>query len=219
MLRNILYWAFTEEDITEMFQFLINNIYVSFGDKIFRQVIGIPMGCDCAPQVADLFLFAYEHDFISKKVIDKDPIVHKLKYCGRYIDDLSVPNADAEVCHVICNDIYPIDLEIVDTNPTNSCTSTFLDVEISVNNKSFHTKLYDKRRDFSFNVITFPNLRSNVPHKQSYGIFVGELYRICKSSSNVEDFKLEVKLLIKKLINQKFNKCLLLKKLREFFDV
>ena len=210
------HWAFTEEDITEMFQFLINNIYVSFGDKIFRQVIGIPMGCDCAPQVADLFLFAYEHDFISKKVIDKDPIVHKLKYCGRYIDDLSVPNADAEVCHVICNDIYPIDLEIVDTNPTNSCTSTFLDVEISVNNKSFHTKLYDKRRDFSFNVITFPNLRSNVPHKQSYGIFVGELYRICKSSSNVEDFKLEVKLLIKKLINQKFNKSLLLKKLRSF---
>ena len=207
------HWAFTQDDLIQMFQFLMENIYVTFGNKIYRQVIGIPMGCDCAPQVADLFLFWYEHDFVSKKVLDKDPIVHKLKHCGRYIDDLNAPNVDTCLSKVICEEIYPTDLEIIDTNPTDTIESTFLDMQINVSNGTFHTKLYDKRRDFSFNVVSFPNLRSNVPCNQSYGIFVGELFRLCKSSSKLDDFIIEVKALISKLIKQKFDKNTLYKRL------
>ena len=107
---------------------------------------------------------------------------------------------------MICEEIYPTDLEIIDTNPTDTMESTFLDMQINVSNGTFHTKLYDKRRDFSFNVVSFPNLISNVPSKQSYGIFVGELFRLCKSSSKLDDFIVEVKALISKLIKQKFDK-------------
>ena len=48
--------------IIEMLVWLIDNTYVSVGNKIFRQEIGIPMGTDCAPYLANLFLFAYEFD-------------------------------------------------------------------------------------------------------------------------------------------------------------
>ena len=34
-----------------------------FGSKLYRQIVGIPMGTNCAPLVADLFLFCYERDF------------------------------------------------------------------------------------------------------------------------------------------------------------
>ena len=45
----------------------MNSIYIIFRGKIYKQVMGIPMGCDCAPKVADLFLlYKYEHDNISK---------------------------------------------------------------------------------------------------------------------------------------------------------
>ena len=30
---------------------------------MYRQVVGIPMGTNCAPLVADLLLFCYERDF------------------------------------------------------------------------------------------------------------------------------------------------------------
>ena len=40
---------------------LIDNIFVKFGDKVFRQVIGIPMGTDCAPFLANLFLYSQEY--------------------------------------------------------------------------------------------------------------------------------------------------------------
>ena len=52
-------------------EFLIDNIFVRFGHSIHRQVIGIPMGTNCAPLIADLFLYCYESQFMSK--INKDP--------------------------------------------------------------------------------------------------------------------------------------------------
>jgi hypothetical protein len=47
-----------------MLDFLIDNIFVLFGGRVFQQTIGIPMGTNCAPRLADLFLHAYEADFL-----------------------------------------------------------------------------------------------------------------------------------------------------------
>ena len=37
---------------------------IRFGSKLYRQIVCIPMGTNCAPLVADLFLFGYERDFM-----------------------------------------------------------------------------------------------------------------------------------------------------------
>ena len=42
----------------------LDNIFIRFGSKLYRQIVGIPMGTNCAPLVADLFLFCYERDFM-----------------------------------------------------------------------------------------------------------------------------------------------------------
>ena len=39
------------------------NVY-KIGSKLYRQIVGIPMGTYCAPLVADFFLFCYERDFM-----------------------------------------------------------------------------------------------------------------------------------------------------------
>jgi hypothetical protein len=44
--------------------FLIDNIFVSFGGTLFQQVVGIPMGTNCAPLLADLFLYSYESELL-----------------------------------------------------------------------------------------------------------------------------------------------------------
>ena len=43
----------------------------SVGNQIFRQEIGIRMGTDCAPYLANLFLFVYEFDFMNTKLKKK----------------------------------------------------------------------------------------------------------------------------------------------------
>ena len=50
-----------------MIEFLIDNIFVQFGGRLFRQVIGIPMGTNCAPLLADLFLYSYENEFLDNR--------------------------------------------------------------------------------------------------------------------------------------------------------
>ena len=44
--------------------YLLDNIFIRFGSKLYKQIVGIPMGTNCAPLVADLFLFCYERDFM-----------------------------------------------------------------------------------------------------------------------------------------------------------
>jgi hypothetical protein len=55
---------FSETDIINMLDFLIDNIFVMFGGCIFQQIVGIPMGTNFAPLPVDLFLYSHEADFI-----------------------------------------------------------------------------------------------------------------------------------------------------------
>ena len=94
-----------------MLEFLIDNIFVSFGGILFQQVIGIPMGTNCVPLLADLFLYSYESEFLQKLVIDKK--IHEARAFNltyRYIDDvLSINNSRfAEFFPLI----YPSELEV-----------------------------------------------------------------------------------------------------------
>ena len=39
---------YTASDICKMIEFLVDNIYARFGRQLFRQMVGIPMGTNCA---------------------------------------------------------------------------------------------------------------------------------------------------------------------------
>jgi hypothetical protein len=105
-----------------MLEFLIDNIFVSFGGTLFQQVVGIPMGTNCAPLLADLMLYSYESEFLQKLVKDKK--IHEARafnFTYRYIDDvLSINNSRfAEFLPLI----YPPEQEIKETTDTSSSTS------------------------------------------------------------------------------------------------
>jgi hypothetical protein len=68
-------------------KFEVDNIFVSFGGTLFQQVVGIPMGTNCAPLLADLFLYSYESEFLEKLVKDKK---RKIKgFDGGYLRERS----------------------------------------------------------------------------------------------------------------------------------
>ena len=46
------------------FKYFLDNIYIRFGTKLYRQIVGVLMDTNYAPLVADLFLFCYERDFM-----------------------------------------------------------------------------------------------------------------------------------------------------------
>jgi hypothetical protein len=58
-----------------MLGFLIDNIFVVFGNQIFKRTIGIPMGTNCTPLLADLFLYSYEAEFIQNFLHAKNKLL------------------------------------------------------------------------------------------------------------------------------------------------
>ena len=78
---------YTEENIINMLDFLIDNIFVMFGGQVFQQTVGIPMGTNCAPLLADLFLYSYE--FLQTLLKQKDKkLAQSFNFTFRYIDDV-----------------------------------------------------------------------------------------------------------------------------------
>ena len=97
--------------ICEMVKFLIDNIFVKFGGHLFRQVIGIPMGTNCAPLLAELFLYSYESDFLDNMIrTGHRKLARSFNLCFRYIDDLIVFNNKKFWEYV--KDIYPSQLNV-----------------------------------------------------------------------------------------------------------
>ena len=89
----------------------MDNIYIRFGTKVYRQIVGIPMGTNCAPLVADLFLFCYERDFMtSLSDVEQAEIIEAFKSISRYLDDLL--NIDNPYFEGMVNCIYPPELQL-----------------------------------------------------------------------------------------------------------
>ena len=78
-----------------MLGFLFDNIFVVFDGQIFQQAIGIQMGTNCAPLLADLFLYSYEAEFIQGLLKSgKKTLAQSFNFTYRYIDDvLSLSNS------------------------------------------------------------------------------------------------------------------------------
>ena len=56
---------------------------------MYRQIDGIPMGTNCAPLVADLFLYCYERDFMDSHNRDNQAdVIEDFNSTSRYLDDL-----------------------------------------------------------------------------------------------------------------------------------
>jgi len=57
---------FSEIDIIKILEFLTDNIFVTFGGRVFQQTIGMRIGTNCVPLLADLLLYSYAADFIQE---------------------------------------------------------------------------------------------------------------------------------------------------------
>ena len=83
------YHAWSCQNVCDALTFLLDNIFIRFGTNLYRQVVGIPMGTNCAPLVAELFLFCYEMDCMMSLSDDKQAdFIDAFNTTSRYLDDI-----------------------------------------------------------------------------------------------------------------------------------
>ena len=132
-----------EDSLIEMTEYLIDNniIYIKV-DKVFGQQVGISMDTDCAPLLANLFLFYYEYGYMKNLVKDNLQAARKFNGTMRYIDDILTLTNSSFASKI--PDIYPPELNLkkMTKSPT---TVSYLDILIKINNGKYVTAVYDKR--------------------------------------------------------------------------
>ena len=83
------YHAWSCQNACDALTFLLDNTFIRSGTKLYRKVVGIPMGTNCAPLVADLFLLCYERDFMMSLSDDKQAdVIDAFNITSRYLDDI-----------------------------------------------------------------------------------------------------------------------------------
>ena len=150
------------QKVCDALVYLLDNIFIRFGTKLYRQTIGIPMGTNCAPLVADLFLFCYERDFMkSLSRENQADIIEAFNSTSRYLDDLL--NIDNIYFDQMVDRIYPTELQLNRANSSDT-EAPFFHLNPCISNGTF-SKIYDKRDDFDFDIVNFPFLGGEVPRR------------------------------------------------------
>ena len=180
------YTLWSCQNVCEALIYLLDNIYIRFGTKLYRQIVGIPMGTNCAPLVADLFLFCYERDFMaSLSDVKQAEIIESFRYASGCLDGLL--GVSGPCFGGMVGRIYPPELQLGRAN-TSDTEAPFLDLRLSVSGGFVSSEICGKRDDFDFDIVNFPFLDGGVPRSASCGVCISQLIRFAGVSGRVVDF-------------------------------
>ena len=126
-------------------------------------------------------------------------VVEAFNTTSRYLDDIL--NINNVYFDNMVSQIYPLELQLNKAN-TSDTEAAFLDLHLTISNDIVSTKIYDKRDDFEFKIVTFQFLDVDVPCSTSYGVYISQLIRFARASSYINDFTNRNKLLTQKLLKQ-----------------
>ena len=108
-------------------------------------------------------------------------------------------------------------MEISNTNTDPHKKCSFLDISIEIVDGLFIHKIYDKRRDFNFDILGLPSFKSNIPVKLIYGVMCSQFCRFANVCKYRNDFVNNCKLVTSKLESNGCPVNLLRKYVRKFF--
>ena len=112
--------------VKPLFNFWILFLF-RFATKVYRQIIGIPMGTNCASLVADLFLFCYERDFMKSLARENQAdMIEAFNSTSRYLDDLLSVTVDNIYFEHMVDQIYPAELQLNKANSSDTEAQFFI---------------------------------------------------------------------------------------------
>ena len=198
-----------------MLEFLVDNIFVVFAGKVFQQIIGIPMGKNCAPLLADLFLYSYEAEFIvsllsaGKKRLHLSSTSHidtSTTFCPLITQTL-------RIISVRCN---PLSLRSKTRRRASLLLLTWICSCQSVGTVNF---ILPFTTNVSVSISILQTFRSWVAtsHLRPLWVFISQLIRYARACSSYECFILRAMRLSNKLLGQGYVKERLKSSLRKFY--
>lgn len=170
-------------------KFCVCNNFLFNGVNYYKQANGIPMGSKFSSALANIFLHFFEKDLINLKI-----------KAFRYIDDLIVFNSPDFKNIFPC--IYPAELTLKNTSDNDNGYS-FLDLNIRIE-KTLKIGVYDKRKNFNFNVVSLTNKNSCISNSIHLNTFISQLIRVKNICNNKTDYNIAQRDILTSLIGNGF---------------
>ena len=153
------------------------------------------MGTNCAPLLADIFLYSYEVEFIQSLLsTGKKKLASQFNFTYRYIDEPRFWKLSG----------YDVSRWVRDQRHDGEQHLRFLLGFTPVDREwrsAAHIPLRQTWR-FQIHITNFPFLRSNIPSSPAYGVFISQLIRYARACSSYECFILRAARLSSKLLGQ-----------------
>ena len=177
-------WSIIE--IKQAVRFCVENAYVLYGDKLFRQLVGIGMGHEESPPLANLYLYSKENEYIDKKIAEHSEAEIEERFRGfryhrRFIDDLFAPCSREDMPGEAD---YKLKIEVTGSGPS----VVFLGVRVTIDGDRLIYAARDKQHAFDFKVMRFPSWKSTVPQACKRGCIMGMLCRTMNLTTTTKDF-------------------------------
>ena len=224
-MKNSPYKVFVDElTVCRWIDYLVNNQYLMVGeDVLVKQIIGIPMGTNCAVFLANLYLFGYELDFVTRGASDiaHHPMLKRFRRTRRFIDDLiAIDNPyfvkyryTSYVDETGLKGIYPVCLTL-----NKECSSfmgcDYLDVHLSRKDGvgAIQTEVYDKRDRpplVGLGYKKYTHMTSFLSHRSKYGTMLGQQTRFLRLCSQKHTFVWWTRRLIDDMLGREYDKRIL----------
>ena len=125
-------------------------------------------------------VYSYEADFIQRLLKKNEKkLARSFNFMFRYINDVLSLNNSRFGDFV--DRIYRIELEIKDTTDIDRSAS-YLDLHLEIDSEGWlRTKLYDERDNFSFPIVNFPFICSNIPAAPAHEVYLSQMIRYSKA--------------------------------------
>ena len=236
---------FSAEQLMADVRFILNHAYVTVGDELFRQRLGVPMGLSCSPGIAVTMLAYYEIRMLESMrraaegplggVIDTHrgqvpltPAVRvqhldlacRLSRCCRAIDDVLFMDMTRGERQWAKAKMYPGSLEL-----KTVCQSPqpiqYLDLEVRHDRGGFYTRLYDKRDELQAAgkmgaVRRFPHVSAILSEQCKYGCLVSFLHRARRCCMRQRRFESVAAMRMKEMYADGYVALKLVQKMRAF---
>jgi hypothetical protein len=168
--------SLSRDDLKQLLLHVLNHLYVRNGSALLRQVCGLPMGIEPAPQLANLACYACEARFARQK----GP-----RWSGwirRYIDDLFVVGEEWP-----SEEEYGMGYNVTSVDPSNL---VYIGIRLYKDEKGeAHSTLYDRALDYPVQIKRYPPADTVAPMCQLRGVLLGRFVVAQRVCSHMGDFR------------------------------
>lgn len=226
-----------EARLLQLHEWLMNNCFITLGDRVWRQCTGIPMGFSCSPIWCNMYLLSYEIQFIQRLArLGRVDLMSKFQHAFRYIDDLCFINSESPRKFLDplqpreSNNpfwIYPLNVldikeetsEFSKDYPDKGIKAHFMNAELHLNESDptlYSLRKFDKRRDLPFMYTQYIKFHSNRPVQQAYNIVISQVLPILYISNSNSAANDEILCLVDTLSSNGFRRTRLLRIISRF---